>query len=132
MVAVALPVGVPPMPSVAPRPLLIEARDLSRRFGPNLAVAGISLDVAPGELVALLGPNGAGKTTTLQMLAGLLPPSGGSASVAGYDVVRQARQVRARVGLMIDEPGFYPEMTIQEYLLFMARLYGLEAGLARE
>jgi ABC-2 type transport system ATP-binding protein len=111
-------------------PRLIEARSLARRFGTTLAVADISLDVASGELLALLGPNGAGKTTSLQMLAGLLPPSEGRAVVAGYDVAVDAREVRARVGLMVDEPGFYPEMTIVEYLLFMARLYNLQRAVA--
>jgi ABC-2 type transport system ATP-binding protein len=111
---------------------LIDASHLSRHFGHVVAVADVSLSVAPGEVVALLGPNGAGKTTTLQMLAGLLPPSGGEARVAGYDVIAQAAQVRARVGLMVDEPGFYPEMTIVEYLTFMARLYGMSAAGARQ
>jgi ABC-2 type transport system ATP-binding protein len=119
-----------PRPSASGSPRLIEARRLVRRFGPTVAVADISLDVASGELLALLGPNGAGKTTTLQMLAGLLPPSEGRAMVAGHDVTRDAREVRARVGLMVDEPGFYPEMTIVEYLLFMARLYKLEKTVA--
>ncbi len=109
----------------------VEATGLTRRFGANVAVSEISLSVGPGELVALLGPNGAGKTTTLQMLAGLLPPSSGRARVAGYDIVTQSAQVRARVGLMVDEPGFYPEMTIREYLGFMARLYGIGPADAR-
>ena len=76
-------------------------------------------------MLALLGPNGAGKTTTMQMLAALLAPSSGWARVAGYDVCRDPQQVRARVGIMLDEPGFYGEMAVEDYLLFFARLYGI-------
>ncbi len=118
-----------PDPRIA-RPL-IEAKGLERRFGSFVAVQGVSFSVALGEVLALLGPNGAGKTTTLQMLAGLLPPSAGHATVAGFDVVRQSDEVRARVGLMVDEPGFYPEMTVSQYLPFVARLYGLSTSAAR-
>ena len=120
----------PCVQSEAPAPL-IDAHGLERRFGATVAVADVSLRVAPGEVLALLGPNGAGKTTTLQMLAALLPPSLGQARVAGFDVLTQPRQVRARVGLMIDEPGFYPEMRILEYLIFVARLYGVAPQTAR-
>jgi len=110
---------------------LVEARGLELRFGSVQAVRDVSLRVAAGEILVLLGPNGAGKTTTLQMLAGLLPPSAGSAFVAGYDVRAGGEALRARVGLMVDEPGFYPEMTIDEYLLFVARLYRLPARVSR-
>jgi ABC-2 type transport system ATP-binding protein len=132
-----VPLRTPAGMTIAPhlpvaRDSLIEAEQLSRQFGSTAAVCEFSLTVGPGELVVLLGPNGAGKTTTLQMLAGLLPPSSGRATVAGYDVAVESPQVRARVGLMIDEPGFYPEMTINAYLLFMARLYGVEPRLARQ
>lgn len=121
-----------PVLSASTEPVfLIVAERLERRFGPVVAVADVSLVVASGEILALLGPNGAGKTTTLQMLAGLLPPTTGQATVAGYDVAHAAHEVRARVGLMVDEPGFYPEMTIAEYLLFMARLYALDTRTAR-
>ena len=98
----------------ATRLILIDAHGLERRFGPTVAVADVSLQVASGTVLALLGPNGAGKTTTMQMLAGLLPPTRGSATICGHDAVRASDEVRARVGLMVDEPGFYPEMTIEE------------------
>ncbi len=104
---------------------LIEAEGLGRRFGAFVAVEDVSLRVAAGEVLALLGPNGAGKTTTMQMLAALLAPSVGRARVAGHDVAREADGVRARVGIMLDEPGFYGEMALENYLLFFARLYGL-------
>ena len=118
-----------PKPGVA-EPMVV-AEGLGRHFGATVAVEDVSLTVGAGEILALLGPNGAGKTTTLQMLAGLLPPTAGRASVAGYDVATAAPEVRARVGLMVDEPGFYPEMGVAEYLLFMARLYGVDVGTAR-
>ncbi len=120
-----------PRPDTLPVPPLIEAEGLERRFGSFVAVQDVSFRVAPHEVLALLGPNGAGKTTTLQMLAGLLPPSAGRATVAGFDVARQSDEVRARVGLMVDEPGFYPEMTVSEYLPFVGRLYGLDKSAAR-
>jgi len=110
---------------------LIETEDLGRRFGALTAVEGVSLRVAAGEVLALLGPNGAGKTTTLQMLAALLSPSTGSARVAGHNVRGEANEVRARVGIMLDEPGFYGEMTLEDYLLFFARLYGLRPASVR-
>ena len=110
---------------------LIETEGLGRRFGRLAAVEDVALRVAPGEVLALLGPNGAGKTTTLQMLAALLAHSTGWARVAGFDVRGQGPRVRARVGIMLDEPGFYGEMAVTDYLLFFARLYGLRPNTAR-
>lgn len=109
----------------------IETEGLGRRFGDTVAVDDVSLRVASGEVLALLGPNGAGKTTTLQMLAALLGPSSGQARVAGYDVRAAPNAVRAHVGIMLDEPGFYNEMAVEDYLLFFARLYGIRAAQAR-
>ena len=110
---------------------LIETAGLGRRFGSVVAVDDVALRVAPGEVLALLGPNGAGKTTTLQMLAALLAPSTGSARVGGYDVQAEANAVRACVGIMLDEPGFYGEMAVEDYLLFFARLYAIRPAQAR-
>jgi ABC-2 type transport system ATP-binding protein len=89
------------------------------------AVAGISFAVAKGEVFGLLGPNGAGKTTTLSMLSCLLPPSGGSARVAGHDVVREALEVKRRVGLVPQDLAVYPTLTASQNLCFFGRLYGL-------
>ena len=119
--------GPPPAQGAA----LIECEGLGRRFGRVTAIEGVSLRVAPGEVLALLGPNGAGKTTTLQMLAALLAPSAGQARVAGHDVRTEAAAVRRQVGIMLDEPGFYQEMTVEDYLLFFARLYNLRPASAR-
>src|SRR5258708_452044 len=104
---------------------LVETEGLSRHFGEVSAVEDVTLFVRPGEVLALLGPNGAGKTTTMLMLAALLSPSTGSARVAGFDVISQAQDVRRHVGIMLDEPGFYAEMPVEDYLLFFAKLYNL-------
>ena len=110
----------------------ILAEGLSRRFGDVLAVAGVSFRVPPGALLALLGPNGAGKTTTVRMLAALLRPSAGRAVVAGYDVVAAPEEVRRRVGIVMDTPGLYEQMTARRYLDFFGRLYDLPATTRRE
>ncbi len=105
---------------------MIEAGGLTRSFGARLAVDDVSLRVEAGELLALLGPNGAGKTTTVRMLAGLLAPSSGHATVAGHDVTVHPDAVRSRVGLVTDTPGLHPQMTAPAYLTFFGQLYGLE------
>jgi ABC-2 type transport system ATP-binding protein len=89
------------------------------------AVDGVNLGVAAGEILALLGPNGAGKTTTVRMLASILKPSEGRAWVAGFDVVRDARQVRQAVGLLTEFPGLYLRMRADDYLAFFGQLQGL-------
>jgi ABC-2 type transport system ATP-binding protein len=105
---------------------VIEATGLRRTFGGHVAVDGLSLSVPAGAILALLGPNGAGKTTTVRMLAGLLAPSSGRATVAGRDVRRDPAAVRARVGLVADAPGLYDQMTPSAYLDFFGRIYGVE------
>ena len=104
---------------------MIEAVGLGRRFGSFVAVEGVSLRVPDGTILALLGPNGAGKTTTVRMLAGLLGPSAGAATVAGYDVRRDPSAVRACVGLVTDAPGLHEQMTAPAYLDFFGGVYGL-------
>jgi ABC-2 type transport system ATP-binding protein len=89
-------------------------------------VADVDLQVSQGEIVGLLGPNGAGKTTTVRMLAGLLEPSSGRATVAGHEVTVDPDAVRARVGLVTDAPGLYPQMTPSGYLSFFGQMYGLD------
>ncbi|HEX9035680.1 MAG TPA: ABC transporter ATP-binding protein [Ktedonobacterales bacterium] len=104
---------------------MIRASRLTRRFGDFTAVDGVSFDVPDGSILALLGPNGAGKTTTVRMLSGLISPSEGEASVAGYDIRHDASEVRARVGLVTDTPGLYEQMTLPAYLDFFGAVYGL-------
>jgi ABC-2 type transport system ATP-binding protein len=105
---------------------VIEVRGLTRHFGTFAAVEDLSLRVPAGAILALLGPNGAGKTTTVRMLAGLLGPSAGEATVAGCDIHRDPAGVRARIGLVTDAPGLYEQMTLPAYLDFFGSLYGLD------
>jgi ABC-2 type transport system ATP-binding protein len=114
---------------------IIETRGLRRTFktrgGVVEAVAGVDLCVMAGEVFGFLGPNGAGKTTTLRMLATLLPPSGGDATIAGRDLRREPGQVRARIGYVGQRGGTDPKVTGRGELMFQARLYGLGATAAR-
>jgi len=110
---------------------VIETRNLTKRFGSFTAVAEVSLRVNSGEVLVLLGPNGAGKTTTTRMLASILPPSGGEARVAGFDVVTQAAEVRRRIGLLTEHHGLYTRMRAGEYLAFVGSMYGLREDEAR-
>src|SRR3954454_2960372 len=103
----------------------IETRQIARRFDDIVAVAGVDLEVASGEIYAFLGPNGAGKTTTVRMLTTLLRPTGGSATVAGYDVVREASDVRRAIGVALQEAALDPLMTGAELMRLQATLHAL-------
>ena len=104
----------------------IQVRGLQRAFGDDVfAVRGIDLDVAEGEIYAFLGPNGAGKTTTVRMLTTLLRPTGGTAKVAGHDVVSEAGEVRKAIGVALQEAALDPLMTGRELILLQATLHGL-------
>ncbi len=103
----------------------IEARGLRKVFGHTTAVDGLDLKVAPGEVFGLVGPDGAGKTTTMRMLCGVLRPSGGWAGVAGFDVISQAEEVKRRIGYVPQHFSLYPELTVDENLLFQARVHGV-------
>jgi ABC-2 type transport system ATP-binding protein len=105
---------------------MIFADNLCKYYDTFLAVDGISINVQPGQVLALLGPNGAGKTTTVRMLSSVLRPSGGTARVAGFDVVRDAAEVRARVGVLTEQHGLYSRMNAIEYLEFFGRMYGMD------
>jgi ABC-2 type transport system ATP-binding protein len=104
---------------------IIEAHDLHRSFGAREAVAGISFCVQRGEIFGLLGPNGAGKTTTIRMLTGQIDPSKGSASVAGYDVVKERAQLKTRIGVVFEEQNLYERLSARLNLEFSCWLYGL-------
>jgi ABC-2 type transport system ATP-binding protein len=95
---------------------MIEVQDLSKEYGERAAVRGISFSVAKGEILGFLGPNGAGKTTTMRMLTGFLPPTGGRATIAGFDVESHAAEVRRRIGYLPETPPLYPDMTVADYL----------------
>ena len=105
--------------------LMITVKRLTKRYAKTTAVDEISFDVAKGQIVGFLGPNGAGKTTTMRMLTCFLPPSSGTASVAGFDVLEQPLEVKRRIGYLPETPPIYPEMTTSEYLQFVGKLKGL-------
>lgn len=110
---------------------MIITQDLSKRFNQFWAVDGVDLQVMPGEVLALLGPNGAGKTTTVRMLTSVLAPTRGKASVAGFDVVDEAMQVRRSVGVLTEQHGLYGRMKAFEYLDFFGQVYGLDRATRR-
>lgn len=102
---------------------MIEIEGLVKRFGDNVAVAGLDLHVARGELFSMLGPNGAGKTTTLRMLTGLLRPDAGRARIGGFDIVEEAQAAKALLGFVPDRPFLYDRLTCREFLRFVGGLY---------
>ncbi len=104
---------------------MIEVQNLTKRYNNFLAVDQISFTAKTGEVVGLLGPNGAGKTTTMRMLTGFMPPSEGSAKIAGFDVTQDSIEVRKRVGYLPERVPVYPDMTVQGYIAFWARLRGI-------
>ncbi|MFH0886743.1 MAG: ATP-binding cassette domain-containing protein [bacterium] len=104
---------------------VIKINDLKKHFGKVKAVDGISLDIAEGEIFGMLGPNGAGKTTTISMLATLLKPDAGSASVAGYDVVKRAHEVRKSIGIVFQEPSSDDILTGWENLYLHCLMFGV-------
>jgi len=115
----------PEIESATDRPPAIVVRDLQKRYGPVEAVKGVSFTVAPRETFGFLGPNGAGKSTTIKMLCTLALPTAGTATVAGFDVVRQQAEVRRRIGLVFQDPTVDDYLTAEENLRFHAELYGV-------
>src|SRR5690242_12059457 len=104
---------------------VIDARDLRKSFGARRAVAGLSLQVAAGEIVGLVGPDGAGKTTTLRMIAGLLDPDAGMVRLAGQDPFDPKTTVRERLGYMPQQYSLYGDLSVAENLAFFREMYGL-------
>ncbi len=101
---------------------MIRVEGLTKDYGLRRAINGLTFDAAQGEIVGFLGPNGAGKTTTMRILTGFMPPTSGKAEVAGFDVVDKSLEVRRRVGYMPETVPLYPDMTVFDYLKFMADL----------
>lgn len=109
---------------------MLEVRDLTKRYGDVVAVDGVSFKAEKGEILGFLGQNGAGKTTTMRILTGYLPPTSGTATVAGFDVAKDSLEVRRRIGYLPEQPPVYEDMTVESYLHFAAKLKQL-AGKAR-
>jgi ABC-2 type transport system ATP-binding protein len=104
---------------------MIEVQSLTKRYGPVTAVSDVTFRVEPGEILGFLGPNGAGKTTTMRIITGYMPASEGRVVVAGYDVFDQPIEAKRRTGYLPEMPPLYPDMTVREYLNFVARIKGV-------
>ena len=104
---------------------MIKVEGLTKRYARTVAVDDISFEVQKGQIVGFLGPNGAGKTTTMRVLTCFLPPTSGSAQVAGFDVLEKPLEVKKRIGYLPETPPLYPEMEVVEYLDFVGQLKGL-------
>ncbi len=107
---------------------MIQVEGLTKRYARHLAVDNISFSVNKGDIVGFLGPNGAGKTTTMRVLTCFMPPSSGTASVAGFDVFEKPMEVKKRIGYLPETPPLYPEMEVGDYLRFVGKLKGVPAG----
>jgi ABC-2 type transport system ATP-binding protein len=108
-----------------PKPEIVVVDKLVKRYGPRVAVRGVSFSIREGEIVGLLGPNGSGKSTTLRILTGYLPPSGGSARIAGFDIWEHSLAIRNYVGYVPEDAPLYDGMRVSEFLRFMAEIKGL-------
>ena len=111
---------------------MISAKNLSKNFGPLRAVRNLSFDVHPGEILGFLGPNGAGKSTTLRMLSGLIPPTSGTGTIGGSDLLLDSLGVRSRMGYLPERTSLPPELRVHEFLSYRAGLKNLPSGLARK
>ncbi|MFQ5648951.1 MAG: ABC transporter ATP-binding protein [bacterium] len=110
---------------------MIELSNLSKHFGDLQAVAGLSLEVARGEILGFLGPNGAGKTTTVKMLTGMLTPTSGTALVAGFDILHKPTEVKKRIGYVPESGALFESLSAWEYLELVSELHHMEPVLAR-
>jgi len=116
---------VPAPSGQTPPPAIVVTDHLTRRFGELEAVVDLSLSVTRGQIFGFLGPNGAGKTTTIKMLCGLLPPTSGDATVAGYDIGRERERIKRETGYMAQTFSLYPDLTVEENFRFFAGAYGV-------
>jgi ABC-2 type transport system ATP-binding protein len=106
-------------------PSIIHTEHLARSFGHLVAVSDVSLDIRRGEIFGILGPNGAGKSTTIRMLCGILDPTSGRGTVIGYDIVREAERIKAKIGYMTQRFSLYEDLTVAQNLTFYAGIYGV-------
>jgi ABC-2 type transport system ATP-binding protein len=107
---------------------VIEVQHLSKKYGPFTAVDDVSFRAESGEILGFLGPNGAGKTTTMRIITGYMPATQGKATVAGFDVFDQPLEAKRRTGYLPETPPLYPDMTVREYLRFVAKIKGVRAN----
>src|SRR3990172_7253664 len=105
---------------------MIKLEHMTKMYGDFPAVIDVSVDIQKGEIVGFLGPNGAGKTTTMRVLTGFTPPTEGSASIAGYDVVAHSLEARRHIGYLPETVPLYLDMTVSDYLTFMGRIRGMD------
>ena len=119
------------MPSSIPE-ITLSAHNLTRRFGNRQVIDGVSLQLKRGEVLGLLGHNGAGKTTTLQMLTGCLSPNSGDIAICGISLLRQPMLAKVHLGYLPETPPLYRELSVNDYLLFAARLRGMKTAAATE
>jgi ABC-2 type transport system ATP-binding protein len=105
--------------------MMIEAQDLTKYYGPHLAISRLTFSVSPGEIVGFLGPNGAGKTTTLKILAGFLAPTSGTARINGFDCLTDSLKARRSLGYLPESVPLYPDLTVSQFLAFAARAKGV-------
>jgi ABC-2 type transport system ATP-binding protein len=120
------------MNNADPRPPVIETHALRREFGKTVAVDGLDLSINHGELFGLVGPDGAGKTTTLRLLAAIMDPTSGSATVAGYDTRREPEAIKSLIGYMSQSFGLYADLSVDENLNFFADVFGVTGKVRRE
>ena len=104
---------------------MIEVNDLTRYYGQKRAISNVSFKVKKGEILGMLGPNAAGKTTTMRILTCYMPPTAGSATVGGYDIFDQSMEVRQITGYLPENPPLYTELTVNDYLMFVAKIKGV-------
>ena len=107
---------------------MIEARGLTKRYGDVVAVDDVSFQIGKGEVVGFLGPNGAGKTTTMRMLTGFVPPTDGTAVIAGHDIFTDPIAARRAIGYLPETPPLYPEMTVESYVAYVAKINDVARG----
>src|SRR5215470_579102 len=110
---------------------MITVRELAKTYGDLRAVDGLSFELGPGEILGLVGPNGAGKTTTLRCLSGVIPPTRGRVRLAGFDLATEPIRAKGQLAFIPDEPQLFDYLTVEEHLVFTARLYGASAALDR-
>jgi ABC-2 type transport system ATP-binding protein len=111
---------------------LIKVTELSRFYGEHCAVDDVSLSLSKGEVLGFLGPNGAGKSTTMQMICGTLAPTMGSIKINGYDMIEHPKLAKAELGYLPEIPPVYPELTVDEYLSYCAKLHGIKRGFIKQ